>query len=150
VRSFVSLLILSTLAVRTAFAQAQVLTSTKPPDPADESTIAACKTDLRLSGSVYDAKNPERSLAVFEVPSSHASAVYRLGSRAGLYELVAVVPRGVILRSSEGECWLRLVSDPNGNQHSVAVKPKPPQPKKPKQSRSTAKKAAAVVIGGTH
>lgn len=151
-RSFVLLLVLLPFPERTALAQTPVLTTTKPPEPAEESTTPACKTDLRLSGSVYDAEHPERSMAVFEVPSSHASAVYRLGSRVGSYELVAVLPRGVFLRGSGGECWLRLVGDPNATQRRVEVKPQP-QPKKAKRSKSKAKSkekktGAAVVIGG--
>jgi hypothetical protein len=147
----VSLPLLSLLAGRPGLVQAQVLTSTIPPEPADESSVAACKTDLRLSGSVYNPEHPERSMAVFEVPSSHASAVYRLGARVGAFELVAVVPRGAILRSSEGECWLRLVGDPGGGQRQVAVKPEPQRTKakKTKRSKSSSKNTgAAVVIGG--
>lgn len=138
------LLMTSALTPRTALTQAPTPASS---DPAEEALMPACKTDLRLSGSVYNAEHPLRSMAVFEVPSSHASAVYRLGSRVGSYELIAVVPRGVILRSSDGECWLRLVGDPH--ETPVAAKPKP-QPSKAKRSRSSSKNkqaGAAVVIG---
>jgi hypothetical protein len=150
--AFLLLLALWPLTSRVAVAQAQVLTSTKPREQTDESTVTACKTDLRLSGAVYNDQHPERSMAVFEVPTSHASAVYRLGSRVGLFELVAVVPRGVILRDSEGECWLRLVGDPNVSQRPAPVRPRP-QPKKPKSSKSKSKSkakdtGAAIVIGG--
>jgi hypothetical protein len=138
-------------------AEEPAATSTQQPDHEDEDetedALEQCKIDLRLSGSVYDAADPEHSFAVLEVPSSHASAVYRVGARVGLYELVAILPRGAVLRNDDGECWLRLVGGPVDNR-PVAAPAKPAKPKKKKGKRAGGKskdsKASTVaVIGGS-
>ena len=75
-----------------------------------DADVPACQTDLRLSGTVYDAREPDRSFAVFHVQPKRSGEVYRPGSWVGAFELLDVEPRGVLLRGEQGECWLRLLS----------------------------------------
>ncbi|HKU36644.1 MAG TPA: hypothetical protein VJR89_00820, partial [Polyangiales bacterium] len=49
-----------------ARAQTAVLTTTAPPAADDEDT-PVCKSELRLSGAVYDAARPERSMALVQL-----------------------------------------------------------------------------------
>ena len=142
-----------------ASAQQEVMTSTKPPEPEQEDALAMCKTeDLRLSGSVYDEERPERSFAVFEIPSSHSSSVYRVGARVGAFELVMVAPRGVMLRGGDGECWLRLVGEPTSVRASSSrarakakakAKAKRRSRKAKHKSKGKGKKDSHVVVIGS-
>lgn len=77
-----------------------------PPPDCDESK-------LRLSGTVYNPAAPERSLAMLHTSDDKRGAVYREGAMVSAFEVMSVLPRGVVLRSAEGECWLRLKQDPN-------------------------------------
>jgi hypothetical protein len=127
-----------------AQAQSAVLTSTRAPQPADnDELIPVCKTDLRLSGSLYNSTRPKRSFAIFQVRPDRPGELYRAGMRVGAYELVAIEPRGVLLRDAHGECWLRLVGDPVARAHRAAV---PPPPAKPRRSPK-AKASDVAVIG---
>jgi hypothetical protein len=84
-----------------------------PSKASNADTLPMCTTDARLSGAMYDATHPERSFALFKVGASRKGEVYRAGMRIGTFELIAIEPRGVLLRGPEGECWLRLVSSPD-------------------------------------
>jgi len=119
-----------------------VLTSTAPPEPDGEEPLPMCKTDIRLSGSVYDAARPERSFALFSVKPGVAGALYRAGMWVGDYELVTIEPRGVLLRNRDGVCSLRLVGDPIARANRPAAPP-------PARERKAAKKktSGAVVVG---
>jgi hypothetical protein len=67
------------------------------------------QAQLRLSGTVYDDRHPERSLAILGPPASRATGVYRCRSRIGAYRLLDVHPRAVLLDvHNENPCWLRL------------------------------------------
>jgi hypothetical protein len=101
-----------------------------PATAPDHDTVPTCKTDARLSGAIYDARHPERSFALVQPRAGEKGAVYRAGMTIGIYELVAIEPRGVLLRSTEGECWLRLVGSPER-----ATKTTPPPKKKKKRKR---------------
>ena len=72
----------------------------------------ACSPELqaqvRLTGTIYDDRHPERSLAILG-GSSARKAVYRCGSRWGQLQILEVHPRAVLVASaSDGPCWLRM------------------------------------------
>lgn len=85
-----------------------------------DNAIPLCKTDLRLSGAVYNATRPERSFALFHVSSGHAGELYRVGMWVGTFEVLAVEPNGVLLRDRAGECRLPILADA-GARHARAA-----------------------------
>lgn len=117
---------------------------TLPKPQGSDQVIPACKTDLRLSGAVYDARHPERSFALVQFRKNERAGVVRVGSSLGAFQLVAIEPRGVLLSNAEGHCWLRLVGDP-----AARARPAPPPPRRAKAKRSPKqkKKSEVVVIG---
>jgi hypothetical protein len=126
-------------------AQETVLASVTPPkSETPDEVVPVCKTDLRLTGSVYDARHPERSFALVEVRKNERAGLVRAGSWVGNFQIVAIEPRGMLLRSTEGDCWLRLVGDPAARKHLPAP---PPRPAKAKKKPPPKKKSEVVVIG---
>jgi type II secretory pathway component PulC len=93
---------------------------------------SACHAELqahiRLSGTVYDARHPDRSLAILGVASSPATAVYRTGSRFGHLELLEVRTHAVLLSSeTDSPCWLKMAR-PNPNAPPPAPAAAPAEP----------------------
>jgi type II secretory pathway component PulC len=92
----------------------------------------ACHPDfqtlLRLSGTVYDARHPDRSLAILGVRGSAATAVYRIGSHFGNLEVLEVRTHAVLLSSeAESPCWLKMARpNPNAPPPSAAAPAEPP------------------------
>lgn len=73
----------------------------------------ACSPELqaqvRLSGTIYDDRHPERSLVILTAASARKAAVYRCGSRVGQLRILEVHPRAVLVNSeTDGPCWLRM------------------------------------------
>ncbi|HEY2734011.1 MAG TPA: hypothetical protein VGI70_08500 [Polyangiales bacterium] len=104
-------------------AQATLLAGTASP-LIEVSAVAApraepiCQTEIRVSGTLYDATNPAHSFAMLQLDGADPrGAVYRVGSLIGAFVLIAVEPRGIRLRDERGDCWLRLVgaSAPRSN-----------------------------------
>jgi len=103
----------------------------------------ACQPELqsliRVTGTVYDGRHPERSMAMMG-PASAPTAVYRTGSKFGHFELLEVRPHAVLLTTDREEtpCWLKM-QRPNPN----APPPAPPaeQPKESKESKRERNKA---------
>ena len=127
------------------------LATTEADTEAEDSTaFALCKTDLRLSGAIYDSARPRRSFVVIQAPTDRAGTVYRVGMMIGGYRVVTVAPRGVMLRNDDGECWLRLVGEPSrGGRTTTAVQAKPSKRAKKRARARASKKAKDVaVIGG--
>jgi hypothetical protein len=119
-----SVVMVGSVVVGHAGAQATLTSTTEPSSPEDdEPLLPRCKTDLRLSGTVYDVEHPDRSFAVFHLAPNTPGAVYRLGMGVGAFELVAVEPRGVVLRSADGECWMRLVGAPIDHSRKAQSRP---------------------------
>lgn len=127
-----------------ALAQDSAAVSTQP-EPDEAEVAPMCKTELRLSGAVYDPERPESSFAVFETQGS-SGWVYRVGARIGGFELLRVAPRGALLRGPEGECWLQLVGDTTTARARERPAPRSKRPARPKRAK-TAKKSEVVVIG---
>jgi hypothetical protein len=96
---------------------------------------------MRLSGAVYDATRPERSFALVQLRPKQPAEVCRTGAWVGTYELVAIEPRGILLRNAEGQCWLRLVGDPDPTRRVTAPPPKA------RASKKKNAKSEVVVIG---
>jgi hypothetical protein len=143
----VATILLSVFCVATTPALAQDATKANAQAETDEAAFAPmCKTDLRLSGAVFNAKRPERSFALFETQASHNGWVYRIGARIGAFELVEVAPRGALLRGPEGECWLQLIGDPPSAHARAQPSPRSKRPNRPKKPKN-AKKTDVVVIG---
>lgn len=72
----------------------------------------ACSPELqaqiRLTGTIYDDRHPERSLAILGGAAAR-KAVYRCGSRWGQLQILEVHPRAVLVASAtDGPCWLRM------------------------------------------
>jgi hypothetical protein len=106
---------------------------------------SACQPELqsqiRLSGTVYDARHPDRSLAILGVQSSPATAVYRTGSRFGHLELLEVRTHAVLLSSeTDSPCWLKMARpSPNAP---------PPAPAAPAEPTADAKRARRKAFTG--
>jgi hypothetical protein len=128
-------------------AQAQDATKADAEPEAEQAELAPmCKTDLRLSGAVYNAKRPERSFALLETEASHNGWVYRIGSRIGAFELLEVAPRGALLRGPDGECRLQLVGDASAAHARARPTPRSKRPNRPSKPKK-ANKSEVVVIG---
>jgi hypothetical protein len=129
-----------------ADAQETVLASVTPPKPDDEGDVVpTCKTDFRLSGAVFDARHPERSFALVEVKKNERASLVRVGSWLGGFQILAVEPRGILLRDANGACWLRLVGDPAARGRQAP--PPPPRRAEAKPAPPKQKKSEVVVIG---
>lgn len=109
----------------TLSAQAEVLAQQPSWLRMPEECGSALQAEMRLSGTVYDNRRPERSLAILGSPAPRRStAVYRCGSRIGAYRLLEVHPRAVLLSAEQGApCWLRMTRVP-------APKPRAPAPRR--------------------
>jgi hypothetical protein len=82
-----------------------VATALPRPGPCSPELQAA----VRLGGTIYDGRHPDRSLAILGTPSTRKMAVYRCGSRWGYIEILAVRPRAVLLSTeSDPPCWLQM------------------------------------------
>jgi type II secretory pathway component PulC len=105
----------------------------------------ACQPELqnliRVTGTVYDGRHPERSMAMMGPASAPATAVYRAGSKFGHFELLEVRPHAVLLTTDREEtpCWLKM-QRPNPNAPPAAPPPAE-QPKDSKESKRERKKA---------
>jgi hypothetical protein len=71
---------------------------------------------IRVTGTVYDARRPERSMAMLGAASSPTTALYRPGSKYGQLEILEVRPHAVLLSGDreDSPCWLRMMR-PNPN-----------------------------------
>lgn len=102
-----------------------------PPGPCSSELQAS----VRLSGTVYDARHPERSLAVLATPSTHKTGVYRCGARWGALRILEVRPRAVLVGSdTDSPCWLPMTR-PNAPAAAPATAPK-------QRERSSRRRAA--------
>jgi type II secretory pathway component PulC len=92
------------------------------------------QASIRLSGTVYDAHNPDRSLAIMGAQTTRKMAVYRCGARVGTYEILAVRPRAVLLSTdTDDPCWLPLTRPTSTTPPPRATAP---APKKQRRSRT--------------
>jgi hypothetical protein len=92
------------------------------------------QASIRLSGTVYDTRHPERSLAIMGAPSTHRMAVYRCGSRWGDLQILAVRPRAVLLSTeSDAPCWLPMTRP---NNPAPPARPTPPPRARTHRSRT--------------
>jgi general secretion pathway protein C len=104
------------------------------PDFQQPPPLELCKTDLRLSGTVYDARHPERSFAMFHVRAERSGEVYRVGERVGAFGLRYVWERTVVLDDGAAGCYLKLAGAP-----APAPRAAKPAKKKPaKKKKETA------------
>ena len=101
-----------------------------------------CQPDLqaqvRISATVYDARHPERSIAMLGAPSSPATALYRPGSKYGHLELLEVRPHAVLLSSDreEAPCWIKMTRpNPNAPPPAPAGPPAEAQPESKRERR---------------
>jgi len=71
---------------------------------------------IRVTGTVYDARRPERSMAMLGPASAPTTALYRPGSKYGQLEILEVRPHAVLLSGDreDSPCWLRMMR-PNPN-----------------------------------
>jgi hypothetical protein len=120
-----SLAALGGLDTKTSFAQDTVLTASDPtvstglpedlledePEelPAQPPPLSLCQTDLRLSGTFYNSRVPERSFASFHVRADHPGGeVYHAGERVAAFGILSIGPRTVVLDDGGAGCYLKL------------------------------------------
>jgi hypothetical protein len=137
-------LVVGPVAARWVRAQETVLATTASPQEPSDDSVPLCKTELRLSGAVYNSRHPERSFALVQPRKNEPAGVVRVGSSLGGFQLLAIEPRGVLLRSADGECWLRLVGDPGARAAAAA----PPRHGKAKRAHKAKKKKSQVLVVG--
>jgi hypothetical protein len=97
------------------------------------------QTRIRLAGTVYDARHPERSMAMLGASGAPMASVYRTGSRFGEFELLEVRTHAVLLSRDreDSPCWLKMMR-PNPN----APPPLPAAPaEQPAEKKKERKKA---------
>jgi hypothetical protein len=76
---------------------------------AAQPTLSLCQTDLRLSGTFYNAQLPQKSFATFHVRADHPGGeVYRVGERVGAFGIISVESRTVVLDDGGAGCYLKL------------------------------------------
>ena len=69
-----------------------------------------CESELRIAGTFYNGKHPERSQVVLRGPNARGRA-YASGMVLGDYTLEQVHPRAVRLRGANGACWLGMFTN---------------------------------------
>lgn len=124
VRAVIACLSCVALSSGTGFAQGTLLTASDPsasagepedlledePEEAPEPPpLHLCTTDLRLSGTFYNAQAPQRSFASFHVRADHPGGeVYKVGERVGAFAILSIEPRTVVLDDGGPGCYLKL------------------------------------------
>lgn len=137
-------LVVCAVAACRARGQETVLASVASPEPEPSAEVIPwCKTDVRLSGAVYNARHPERSFALVQVRKNEHAGLVRVGSSLGAFRILAIEPRGILLRSTDGQCWLRLVGDPTAR----ATNAPPARRAKLNKQAARHKESGVVVIG---
>jgi type II secretory pathway component PulC len=97
------------------------------------------QTHIRVAGTMYDERHPERSMALLGAALS-PTALYRTGARLAGLQLLEIRPRAVLLSSDaeESPCWLKMERpNPNAPPPPPPAAPPPEQPKS-KQDRKKA------------
>jgi type II secretory pathway component PulC len=96
------------------------------------------QTLLRVAGTMYNARHPERSMALLGAGSG-PPALYRSGARFGGLQLLEIRPHAVLLSSDaeESPCWLKM-QRPNPNAPPPAAAPAAP-PEQPKSKKDKKK-----------
>jgi hypothetical protein len=84
-----------------------------PSAAAERSTLRspdypACRSGLRLSAVLYDAKSGERSFAVFGMGAEQRPQVFRRGARIAGYEIASIEQGAVVLTTQAQRCSVRL------------------------------------------
>lgn len=123
--AFVVSLAVGTVA-RTRAEPTMVGPATKLSDDQDE-IIPACATEVRLSGTVYDAAHPERSFALLHLAPKGWGEVYREGASIRGLEIQTIEPEGVLMRGETGSCWLNITRMPGKKQSRGIVARTPPR-----------------------
>jgi hypothetical protein len=139
--SIVATLALCLLFGQSALAQGTMLTASDPttsgepedlledePEEPAKAALSLCQTDLRLSGTFFNAQAPYRSFASFHVRADHPGGeVYRVGERVGAFGILSIEARTVVLDDGGAGCYLKLAG--------ASVTPPPPPAKKRKKRR---------------
>lgn len=80
------------------------------------------QASIRVSGTVYNARHPERSLAILGPPHSKKAGLYRCGARWGFLRLLEVRPRAVLIGTeSDAPCWVPISRPPPPPRPSAAA-----------------------------
>jgi hypothetical protein len=93
------------------------------------------QTYIRVAGTMYDERHPERSMALLGVAVS-PTALYRTGARLADLQLLEIRPHAILLSSDaeESPCWLKM-ERPNPNAPAPPAARPPEQPKSKKDRR---------------
>jgi len=161
-----------------AFAEGTVLTASDPtvtgepedlledePEEPAQPTLSLCQTDLRLSGTFYNAGAPHRSFASFHVRAERAGGeVYRVGERVGPFGILSIEARTVVLDDGGAGCYLKLagatVTPPAApakkhkrkrkkkGEDAAEEKPEPPKPEPKADFTAEELNASIRALGG--
>lgn len=132
-----------------AMARASAQAAPAAEEVEDEDSPPPCTTTLRLSGTLYDDRHPERSFALLHLKSDQPGQVYREGDAVQGLELRSIEPTGAVMRGDHGLCWLNIMS-------ARADKPAPRMPnarparRKPHAAFSDAELKGAIFATGAH
>ena len=116
----------------------ELLDEDEPEAEPEEPVLKLCETDLRLSGTFFNAQAPQRSFATFHVHADHPGGeVYRVGERVGAFGILSVEERTVVLDDGGAGCYLKLA----GASAPPATPAKKPSKKKKKSSKAESKRS---------
>ena len=110
------------LSSTTARAEEKIFTATDPavngepedlledePEEPSQPALSLCQTELRLSGTFFNAQAPQRSFASFHVRAERAGGeVYRVGERVAAFGILSIEERTVVLDDGGAGCYLKL------------------------------------------
>ena len=104
----------------------------EPEEEAAQPRLSVCQTELRLSGTFFNAQAPQRSFASFHVRAERAGGeVYRVGERVAAFGILSIEERTVVLDDGGAGCYLKLA----GASVPAPVAPAKKQHKKKKRSK---------------
>jgi general secretion pathway protein C len=115
----------------------------------DDESPPPCSTTLRLSGTLYDDRHPERSFALLHVKADQPGQVYREGDAVQGFELRSIEPTGAVMRGDHGLCWLNIMSSRAGQPAPRAPSARPPR-RRSHSAFSEDELKHAIFATGTH
>jgi general secretion pathway protein C len=115
----------------------------------DDDSPPPCSTTLRLSGTLYDDRHPERSFALLHLKSDQPGQVYREGDAISGFELRSIEPTGAVMRGDHGLCWLNIMSSRAGQPAPRAPTARPSR-RKSRSAFSEDELKHAIFSTGSH
>jgi hypothetical protein len=85
----------------------EAVPSPDPDTPQPSTPAPPCESELRIAGTFYNDKHPERSRVVLRAPNARSRA-YARGMALGDYTVEQIHPRAVRFQGANGPCWLGM------------------------------------------